>query len=347
MPGFHLNERYVGDDALPIVIAEIGINHEGSLELAKELVDSAARAGAEIIKHQTHIVEDEMSSAAREVIPGNTDVSIYDVMERCALNEADELELKKYVESKGLIFLSTPFSRAAVDRLEKFNVCGYKVGSGECNNYPLIEYIAQKGKPVILSTGMNTLESVAKSVDIFRKHNTPFALLHCTNVYPTPFDKVRLGGMTDLKEAFPDAVVGLSDHSLSNTPCLGAIALGGSIVERHYTDRMDREGPDIVCSMDEAALKDMLKSAKEMFECRGGSKGIIQEEQVTIDFAYATVVSIKEIEKGDTFSEENIWVKRPGTGEIQAESYSELLGRKATRDIKNDTHVCWSDVNEK
>lgn len=347
MAGFYIQDRYVGSDAVPLVIAELGINHEGSLAVAKEMVDAAVRAGAEVIKHQTHIVEDEMSSVAKSVIPGNTDVSIYEVMERCSLSEDEELELKDYVESSGLIFMSTPFSRAAVDRLEKFGVCCYKIGSGECNNYPLVEYVAQKGKPVILSTGMNDLESVKKSVEIFRKHKVSFALLHCTNLYPTPFDKVRLGAIQDLQEAFPDAVIGLSDHTVSNTACLGAVALGGAILERHFTDRMSRTGPDIVCSMDEESLRELLVSAHEMYECRGGHKGILPEEQVTIDFAYATVVSIQDIQAGDVFSEDNIWVKRPGCGEISAEEFKGLIGKRAKRNIEADEHLKWRDIDER
>jgi len=343
--GFYLSDRYVGPDAPPLVIVEIGINHEGSLAVAKAMVDAASRAGAELIKHQTHIVEDEMSAVARSVVPGNTDVSIYEVMERCALNEEDERELKDYVEAKGMMFISTPFSRAAVDRLERFGVCGYKIGSGECNNYPLVEYIAQKKKPVILSTGMNDLDSIRKSVDILRRYRVDYALLHCTNIYPTPFDKVRLGAMQDLQEAFPDAVLGLSDHTVSNTACLGAVALGGSILERHFTDDMSRPGPDIVCSMDERALRELLIAANEMYQCRGGHKGILPEEQVTIDFAYSTVVSIRDIRAGDLLSYENIWVKRPGSGEIAAEAFNSLLGRRAKRDIAADEHLSWSDID--
>ena len=168
-PYFEISGRKIGLDYPPLVIAEIGINHEGSLKVAKEMVDAAKQAGVEVIKHQTHIVEDEMSSEAKAVIPGNADVSIYEIMERCSLNEVDELALKNYVESKGMIFISTPFSRAAANRLETFGVKAYKIGSGECNNYPLLEHIAKFGKPVILSTGMNTIESVAKAVAIFDK----------------------------------------------------------------------------------------------------------------------------------------------------------------------------------
>lgn len=342
-PFIEIAGRKIGLDFPPLVIAEIGINHEGSLQVAKQMVDAAKRAGVEVVKHQTHIVEDEMSGAAKKVIPGNATVSIYEIMERCSLNEADEFELKNYVESKGMIFISTPFSRAAAERLKKFDIPAYKIGSGECNNYPLLEHICGFGKPVILSTGMNTIESVRKAVAIFDKHNIPVALLHTTNLYPTPIHLVRFGAMTQLHEAFPDKVFGLSDHTLNNNACLGAVALGASILERHFTDTMQRSGPDIVCSMDEQNTNDLITSSNEIWQMRGGIKKPTLEEQVTIDFAFATVCSILDIKKGTIFTKENIWVKRPGTGKILAEHFDSLLGKTATRDINNDEQLSFED----
>jgi N-acetylneuraminate synthase len=343
-PHIEIAGRKIGLDFPPLVIAEIGINHEGSLKTAFEMVDAAKRAGVEVVKHQTHIVEDEMSSAAKKVIPGNAEVSIYEIMKRCSLNEEDELKLQEYVEKKGMIFISTPFSRAAADRLERMQVKAYKIGSGECNNYPLLEHIATFGKPVILSTGMNTIESVKKAVTIFNKHKIPVALLHTTNLYPTPVHLVRYGAMVEMHKAFPDKVFGLSDHTLNNNACLGAVALGASILERHFTDTMERTGPDIVCSMDEQACSELIKGAKEIWQMRGGTKAPSKEERVTIDFAFATVCSIANVKKGEKFTKKNIWVKRPGTGEIKAEHFNSILGKKATRDIDNDEQLRWEDV---
>jgi len=342
-PYIEIAGRKIGLDFPPLVIAEIGINHEGSITTAKEMVDAAKRAGVEVVKHQTHIVSDEMSDAAKKVIPGNADISIYEIMERCSLNEAEELELKNYVESKDMIFISTPFSRAAADRLRKFDIPAYKIGSGECNNYPLLEHICSFGKPVILSTGMNTIESVRKAVAIFDKHQIPVALLHTTNLYPTPIHLVRYGAMTEMHNAFPDKVFGLSDHTLNNNACLGAVALGASILERHFTDTMHRTGPDIVCSMDEKACAELLVNSNEIWQMRGGTKAPAKEEQVTIDFAFATVCSIRAIAKGEKLSKENIWVKRPGTGKILAEHFNSLLGKTATRTIENDEQLTFED----
>mgnify|MGYP001186352698 CR=1 FL=1 len=342
-PFIEIAGRKIGPDFPPLVIAEIGINHEGSLHVAKEMVDAAQRAGVEIVKHQTHIVEDEMSGAAKKVIPGNANISIYEIMERCALSEQDELELKIYVESKGMIFISTPFSRAAADRLGKFDIPAFKIGSGECNNYPLLEHICSFKKPVILSTGMNTIESVSKAVAIFDKNKIPLALLHTTNLYPTPIHLVRYGAMTQLHQAFPDKVFGLSDHTLNNNACLGAVALGASILERHFTDHMNRMGPDIICSMDENATADLIISSNEIWLMRGGTKEPAKEEQVTIDFAFATVCSIAPIKKGELLTKGNIWVKRPGTGQILAENFNTIVGKKATRNILNDEQLTWDD----
>lgn len=343
-PFIKIGNRLIGDNYPPLVIAEIGINHEGSLEVAKQMVDAAYGAGAEIIKHQTHVVEDEMSEVAKGVIPGNTDVSIYQVMERCALSEEEEIELKVYVETKGMIFISTPFSRAAADRLQRMGVEAYKIGSGECNNYPLIEHIAKFGKPMIVSTGMNDIESVRKTVSILENYNIQYALLHCTNVYPTPSHLVRLGGMQELQKEFPNAIIGLSDHTINNNACLAATALGASILERHFTDSMDRPGPDIVCSMNPQALSELIQGTNEIAQMRGGKKVAAKEEQVTIDFAFATVVAIKDIREGEKLSMENIWVKRPGTGEIHAEHFNSLLGKVVKKSIKKDTQLKFSDI---
>jgi len=341
---FSINGRKIGPNHPPLVIAEVGINHEGSLATAIEMADAAINAGAEVVKHQTHIVDDEMSEEARRVIPGNANVSIHEIMERCSLSETDERSLMDYVHSRGAIFISTPFSRAAADRLINFDVPAFKIGSGECNNYPLIRHVARAGKPVILSTGMNTINSIRPSVDILRQAGVPFALLHCTNVYPTPPELVRLGAIQKLQDAFPDAVVGLSDHTVSNHTCFGAVALGASILERHFTDSMNRPGPDIVCSMDPSALKDLIEGSRVIWSARGGEKTAVAEEAPTIAFAFASVVAVRDIAVGEPLSEENIWVKRPGGGDFTAADYETLLGKRAASNIRSGFQLKSADV---
>ncbi|MFA5149998.1 MAG: N-acetylneuraminate synthase family protein [Candidatus Omnitrophota bacterium] len=337
-----IGNRKIGSIYPPLVIAEIGINHEGSLDKAIQMIDSASGVGCECVKFQTHVIEDEM--VPNTVIPGNADESIWDIMKRCALSEKEEEKLKEYAESKEMIFLSTPFSRAAAVRLEKMKVVAYKIGSGECNNYPLVEHIASYGKPVILSTGMNNMDSIARSVSIFRKFKISFALLHCTSIYPTSYDKVRLGALNELRSIFPDAVIGLSDHSLSNYPCLGAAALGASILERHFTSDKSWPGPDIPISASPEELKELIIGSRIIHQALGGSKTVLQEEQPTIDFAYACVVAIRDIATGEKFTMDNIWVKRPGTGEIKAEYFNEVLSKNARTNIKKDSQIKWEWV---
>ncbi|HWR02990.1 MAG TPA: N-acetylneuraminate synthase family protein [Humidesulfovibrio sp.] len=345
MPEITLAGRKIGPDYAPLVIAEIGINHEGDYAKAERMVRDAHAVGCECVKFQCHVVEDEMSPQAKSVIPGNADVSIYEIMDRCQLSEADERKLMDLVQSLGMIYLSTPFSRAAADRLEGMGVPGYKIGSGECNNYPLVDHIASFGKPVILSTGMNSMESVAKSVDILRKRGVPFGLMHTTSMYPTPPEKVRLGAMVELMEAFPDAVVGLSDHTLTIYPCLGAAALGACMLERHFTSDKAWPGPDVFLSMDPKEMQELIEGSAIIQKARGGTKAVLPEEQVTIDFAYASCVTIGAIKKGEPFTKQNLWVKRPGTGKILAEHFEGLLGRTASQDIDVDTQLDWSMVD--
>lgn len=336
MKNIEIDGLKIGDSEIPLVIPEIGINHNGSLEVAKEMVDAAHAAGAKIIKHQTHIVEDEMCNEAKKVIPGNADISIYEIMEKAALNREEELELKRYTESLGLIFMSTPFSRRAAERLEDFGVKIYKVGSGEMNNYPLLDYIASFGKPMIVSTGMNDMRSVDQAVNILEKRGVSYALMHTTNLYPTEPRLVRLGAMQQLMDKYPDRPIGLSDHTTNNNACIAAMALGAKLVERHFTDSMERIGPDIICSMDYENLKLLLDAAHEIPLMLGGNKEEADEEKVTSDFAFASIVTIKPIQAGEIFSRDNIWVKRPGTGELLADQYELILGKKASVDIEDD-----------
>jgi N-acetylneuraminate synthase len=196
----------------------------------------------------------------------------------------------------------------------------------------------------VLSTGMNDLDSVRPSVEILRNASVPFALLHCTSIYPTPYNKVRLGGITDLKTTFPDAVVGLSDHTLGNYTCLAAVALGARILERHFTSDKSWPGPDVPISMDPSELRDLVSGSRAVFEALGGGKTILGEEQPTIDFAYACVVTTREVTKGEKLSSDNTWVKRPGTGEIKAKDYERVLGRSAARTLPAHAQVGWADL---
>ena len=345
-PSFSINKRKIGKDYPPVVIAEIGINHNGNLDLAIHLADIAIKNGAEIIKHQTHIAEKEMSNEAKTIKPGNSKKNIFSIIKSCQLTENDEFKFAKYIKQKKRIFISSPFSREAVNRLEKIGVPAYKIGSGECNNYPFLEYVCKKKKPIILSTGMNDIQSIKKSVKIIRKHNIPYALLHCTNIYPTPNELVRLECINDLEKNFKDAIIGLSDHTRTIYSCLGAVSLGASILEKHFIDdKSKRKGPDVSCSMDKNELREMINGSKLIFSSLRGSKKALKEEIKTINFAFASIVATKNIKKGDRLTKENIFPIRPGTGEFGVKDFQSLLGKIATKDIKQNYQIKKRDIN--
>jgi N-acetylneuraminate synthase len=234
-----------------------------------------------------------MSSEAESAIPGNTNKSIFQVISECELAESEEFQLMEYTQSLGGTFISTPFSREAADRLDSWGVPAFKIGSGECNNFPLVEHIAKKKKPVLLSTGMNSIDSIRVSTSILEDNKVPYVLLHTTNLYPTPHKLLRLGALVEMQAAFPDICLGLSDHSTSNSACLASVALGARVLERHFTDSKDREGPDIVCSMDEMELSDLVRSSSEVFASLGGTKNPASEESVTMNFAFASVAAVR------------------------------------------------------
>ena len=306
MKSFKIGNILIGDKYNPIIIPEIGINHKGDINLAIHMVDKAIKAGAQIIKHQTHIVDDEMSFEAKKIKPPNADIPIYDLIKKSSLNEKDEKKLMNYIKSRKRIFISTPFSRKAAERLANFDVPAFKIGSGECNNYPLVEYIAKFKKPIILSTGMNSINTIRPSVKIFRKYKIPYALLHCTNIYPTPTRLVRINCITVLKKNFPDAVVGLSDHTENIYTSIASIALGASIIEKHFTDSQNRKGPDISSSMDSSQLKELIKATREVYSSRGNVKKPMIEEKKTINFAFASISATQNIYKGEILNSKNI-----------------------------------------
>ena len=337
-----ISGRLIGDGHLPFVIPEIGINHGGDINRAIQMIDDVADAGGECVKFQAHSVDDEM--VPNNVIPGNSTRSIWDIIDACTLTADEDLRCKIHAESRGLIYLSTPFSREAADRLNEMGVQAFKIGSGECNNIPLIRHIARLKKPIILSTGMNDAKSISATVQALTEEKAQFALLHCTSMYPTPYELIRLGCITELREAYPNTVIGISDHSLSNLPVIAAVALGASIIERHFTSDMSWIGEDIEISIDPAGLKEIIAGAKIIHAASGGAKTVLSGEQPTIDFAYASVVSIAPIAAGDVFTTENIWVKRPGTGEILVTEFEKITGKTATRAIDRGEQLRWSDV---
>ncbi len=344
MKEFILGDRVIGDDHPPFIIAEVGINHEGSIEKALQMVDAAADAGADCVKFQCHITRAEMipTDIKPENAGGDT---LWDIIHRCELSAEEEVEIKRYCEEKGVLYLCTPFSREAADRLEAMDVAGFKIGSGECNNLPLIEHIAAKKRPIILSTGMNDVVSIRRSVEAIRQHDCPLMLMHCTSAYPTPYREVRLGAVRQLREEF-DLPVGLSDHSIGIYTCLGAVALGACALEKHFTISREWPGPDNPISIEPDELAQLVRGAQAVWEARGGKKEVLSIEKPVIAFAYATVVSTEPIKAGEPFTPQNTWVKRPGTGPIPAARWKTLLGKKATRDIEPNRQIRPEDIED-
>lgn len=336
---FKINDHLkISDENKPFIIAEAGINHDGEFDKAIELVDLAVDSGATAIKFQTHITDKEMIPT--DMKPGNiSEESLWDIIDRCVLDNEQEKNLFEYSKEKGILFFSTPFSREGADRLNELGVELFKIGSGECNNLPLLDHVAKFKKPMILSTGMNDISSIKDSVETILNHEVPLALLHCTSIYPAPPETMRLGAITHLKKEFPELEIGLSDHSLGISIALGSVAVGSNIVEKHFTKSRAWPGPDNPFSIEPQELKNLVDWSEEIWLARGGSKDVLNDEKPVIDFAYACVVAIRDINKGEKLTLDNIWVKRPGTGEIFAKDFKNVLDKVAKIDISENTQL--------
>ena len=339
-----IGDRTIGADQPPLVIAEIGINHGGDLDVAKAMVRAARAAGGEIVKHQTHFVWDEMTDEAKNVFPPNDPRSIWDVIADASLTPDQEIELKDYAESIGLLYISTPFSRAAADFLDGIDVPAFKIGSGEANNVPLIKHICSFGRPVIMSTGMQSLDTVAASVQVIEAAGVDYALLECTNLYPSPPENVSLRGVRDLAERFPNAVVGFSDHSIGPDMALASVAVGASIIERHFTDSRYRVGPDISASMDPAELRHIVDRSREIWTALHNEKQRTEDEEAVYRFARSSVVADEDLPAGTKLTEDNIWARRPGTGEISGERFYDVVGKTLNVPKRKNETIGWADI---
>jgi len=331
-----IGKRIISKNSKPLIVAEIGINHFGSLKLAKRIVDSAKKSGAEAVKVQIHLPDEEMSEEAKRIKPGNSNTSIYKIITRNSLSLKEEKELKKYIEKKKLIYIATPFSYKAAKWLNDNNLKVFKIGSGECNNIPFIKYICSFNKPMIISTGMNNLETVKKTVRIVKKNKIPHAILHCINLYPTDYKYIRLGRLNKMNKIFKSSIIGYSDHSIGNTIPIAALALGAKIIEKHFVIDKNRKGPDVICSMDKTELKDLIAASIKIHEAFSSDKEIISEEDKTRKFAFHSVVSKIDINKNEILSWKNLTTKRPGIGDFPSYKIYDLIGKKAKKYIKKN-----------
>jgi len=342
-----LNEIKIGNIGIgptrPVfVIAEAGINHNGSLSIAKKMVNIARNAGADCIKFQTHIAEEEMTRT--KILPGKISKKpLWDIIKNCELTEDEELKLSRYCKEKKILFLSTPFSISAVERLEKIKMPAYKIGSGELTNMPFLKHIAKKRKPVILSTGMSNMNEIKSAVNLFKKAKIPLAILQTTSEYPCDYKSINLGVLDIYKKLFK-IPVGISDHSLGIYTALGAVAKGASIVEKHITLDKKLPGPDQKLSLEPNELTELVRGCRAIKLALGNSKKILKKELPVLRFARESVVTLEKISKGETFSEKNLTTKRPNTGQIPAKDFYRIIGKQAKRDMPKNKQLSYRDI---
>src|SRR5438093_3492022 len=335
-----IGQRIIGPGQPCFVIAEAGINHNGDVTLASELVTAAAEAGADAIKFQTHFPEHEMlRGGATAAYVGE---SLFDLLTRTALSRDAHVMLRDRAKAKGIMFLSTPFSREAADYLETLGVPAFKTGSGELTHLPMQQHIARKGRPMIISTGMSTPAEIDRTGQVVRAEGAPFALMHCTSTYPTPYDHVQLDCIPALKKKY-GVPVGFSDHTLGSVMAFAAVTDGANLFEKHFTMSRTLPGPDQQGSMEPAELADLVRGIRSIERARGATKQIQPGEQDVRNMAHHSVVSIRDIAAGATIAPEDVWAKRPGTG-IPARQLGDVVGRIAVRAIAKDRLIAWDDL---
>jgi len=343
-----ITNKHVGEEEHCFIIAEAGVNHNGSVELAEKLIDAAKDAGADAVKFQTFKTENVLTQNAEkaEYQKETTGVkeSQYDMIKKLELTEYDFKELADYAKEKDIMFLSSPFDKESVDLLDEMNLPIFKIASGEITDFPLLKHIAKKGKPIILSTGMATLGEVEEALNVIRSEGIEdIVLLHCVSNYPAKMEDVNLKVMETLKQAFKNSV-GFSDHTLDNTASIAAVALGACMIEKHFTLDMNLPGPDHKASLEPDELKEMVKAIRDVEKALGdGIKKPTKEEEEIKKVARRSVVAKGDIPKGTVITEDMLDVKRPGTG-IEPRYLEMIIGKGAKIDIKKDDLITWEMI---
>ncbi len=327
-----------------LIIAEAGVNHNGSIDIAKQLVDKAVEAGVDIIKFQTFKAEKLVSKSAKQAeyqkknIGSNTDDSQYNMLKKLELSEQDHQELMTYCEERGIQFFSTAFDLESIDYLHSLNLGLWKIPSGEITNYPYIKKIAQYHEPVILSTGMCEMDDISAAMDVLCKNGverSQITILHCNTEYPTPYKDVNLLAMQQIKKEY-QVSVGYSDHTKGIEVPIAAVALGASVIEKHFTLDRNMEGPDHKASLEPEELKAMVSAIRHIEQALGdGHKQISDSERKNIAIARKSIVAACPIKKGEMLTEQNLTVKRPGTG-ISPMRWEEIIGTKAIKDFAEE-----------
>lgn len=322
-----------------LIIAEAGVNHNGSLELAKKLIDKAKESGADIVKFQTARLDSLVSESAAMAEYQKKNIgkeeSQKDMLRKLLLPFDDFIELSQYCQQVGIKFLSTPFDIESIRFLNPLQEI-WKIPSGEITNYPYLVEIARTHKEIIMSTGMSTLQEIEDAYKLLQDNGADkITLLHCTTNYPTPMQDVNLRAMLTLKEKF-GCEVGYSDHTQGIEVPIAAVAMGATVIEKHFTLNRNMEGPDHKASLEPQELKEMVTAIRNIEHALGKPDKTPSASEISnIAVARKSIVALTDIKIGETFTEANITTKRPGTG-INPMRWTEILGRKAIRDFKKD-----------
>jgi N,N'-diacetyllegionaminate synthase len=346
--GIKIGNRLIGPRNPCFIIAEAGVNHNGDITLAKKLVDAAVEAGADAVKFQTFKAENVVTLTAEkaEYQKNTTGMgeSQYEMIKKLELSEADFWDLSEYARDAGIIYLSTPFDEESVDLLDRIGVPAFKIPSGEITNFPLLKKVAEKSKPIILSTGMATLGEVEEALNYLRRNGAEdIILLHCTTSYPAPVKSVNLCAMETLRCAF-QVPIGYSDHTEGITIPIAAAAMGACIIEKHFTLDSTLPGPDHQASLEPQELSAMVKAVRDVEVARGnGVKGPTKEEEEIKKVARRSIVAKRDICVGNVLKERDLAIKRPGTG-IEPRYLESILQMKARVSIQKDQVIQWDMV---
>lgn len=344
MKKIQIYKNKITNNSKPYMIVEACVNHQGNFQIAKKMILTAKKAGAQCIKFQHHIIKEEM---LEKNIPKskNFTKSLAQVIDETNFTLKQHKQLKKICENNRIDYLCTPFSIQAAKELNEIGVKAFKTGSGELTNFPFIHYLASLKKPMIVSTGMSTVDEIDETVKIIKKFNTPLALMHCVSAYPCPNKIMNLNFIQYLIKKY-NIPVGLSDHTSTIYNALGAVSLGAQLIEKHFTFDKNLPGPDHKSSINEKELKELIKGIDANYLARGNEKKIFKEEKEIIAWARESIVTKKNINKGEILSESNITTKRPTAkkNQLSAKLFYKILGKKIKKGIKINNILKHEDV---
>jgi sialic acid synthase SpsE len=337
-----IGNRLIGPGHPVFVVAEACDNHMGDLATAKEMVCMAKLAGADAIKFQHHLPDEEMLPDTP--MSDNFNEPLYDFLKKHALRLEDHAILKRYCEENGILYLCTPFSYKAALELSELKVEAFKIGSGEMTDIPSLQKIARLGKPMILSTGMCTLDEIDETVAALKPEKIGLALLNCVSEYPPVYQDINLGVIRTMRQRYPDVVIGHSDHTPDLYTSFAAVALGAAIIEKHVIIDKLQPGPDQSVSIDMTELHELVSGIRKIEKALGSEKQVHGRERPIREWAFRSVVAVTAIKAGQKITADMVWTKRPGTG-IPSKRLHEVVGRTAKVDIPANTLLRWQDLD--